>query len=68
MMRTHAAEAALINAHQVMEDDWKQKARRLSQLVRGGRSDELEVAEMFEALSAFTYPVHGLKGEVLLSV
>ena len=44
--------------------EWTRKAGQLSLLLRSGRSDEKEVIELLEELSSFTYPVHGLNGEV----
>ena len=62
-----APASTLIKAHRVMEEvgsNWTLKAKQLSQLLRGTRSDETHIVELLEQLSEFSYPIQGLATQV----
>ena len=44
---------------------WTLKAKQLSQLLRGARSDETHIVELLEQLNEFSYPVQGVASQVL---
>ena len=57
----------LIKAHHQMEEvgsSWTLKAKQLSQLLRGARSDEMLIVELLEQLNEFSYPLQGLAAQV----
>ena len=59
--------STLIKAHRLMEEvgsNWTLKAKQLSQLLRGTRSDETHIVELLEQLSEFSYPIQGLAIQV----
>lgn len=64
----HLALSIPIKVHRVMEEagsSWTLKARQLSQLLRGTRSDETHIVELLQQLNEFSYPVQGLAPQVL---